>query len=62
MLPREVALPQREYVGYLSTVPDYADLPLEERQDVLRRISAALPAQVPVDMTVGLHLARRVSR
>ncbi len=44
VLPREVVLPQREYVGYLSTVPDYAELPMEERQDVMRQI-AGRPAR-----------------
>lgn len=58
-LAREVLLPQREYVGYLSTLSAYLELSMEERQDVLLRVSAAVPAQVRVDLTVGLHLARR---
>jgi hypothetical protein len=60
VVPREVVLLQREYIGFLSTVTDYAELPMEERQDVLRRIAAVLPTLVPVDATLGLHLARRV--
>ena len=60
VVPREVVLLQREYIGFLSTVTDYAELPMEERQDVLRRIAAVLPSLVPVDATLGLHLARRV--
>ena len=58
-LAREVLLPQREYVGYLSTLSVYLELSMEERQEVLRRVSAVVPAQVRVDLTVGLHLARR---
>lgn len=60
LLAREVALPQREYIGYLSTLSACLQLPLEERQDMLRRIADVVPAQVRVDLTVGLHLARRV--
>jgi hypothetical protein len=60
VLAREVVLLQREYVGFLSTIPDYAELPMEERQDVLRRIACLLPPQVLVDATLGLHLARTV--
>jgi SAM-dependent methyltransferase len=56
---RDVLLPQREYVGYLSTLSAYLELSMEERQQVLRRISEVLPAQVTVDLGVGLHLARR---
>lgn len=56
---REVVLPQREYVGYLSTVSDYVHLRRDQRQDVLRRIADVLPAQVRLELTVRLHLARR---
>jgi trans-aconitate methyltransferase len=56
---REVVLPQREYVGYLSTVSDYAALPPEDRQRVLHRLTDVLPAQVRLDLTVRLDLARR---
>ncbi len=59
VVPREVVLLQREYIGYLSTLVDYADLPAEERQDVLHRTASVLPSQVLVDATLGLHLARR---
>ena len=59
VVPREVVLLQREYIGFLSTVPDYAELPMEERQDLLRRIASGLPSQVLVDATLGLHLARK---
>ena len=56
---RETVLPQREYVGYLSTVSAYLMLPLEERQHVLRRIAEAMPELVRVDTSVGMTLGRR---
>jgi SAM-dependent methyltransferase len=59
VLPREVLVPQREFVGYLSTVSAYLVLPYAERQQALARIADALPHQVRVDVTVRLHLARR---
>jgi SAM-dependent methyltransferase len=59
-LAREVVLPQKEYVGYLSTVSAYLLLPPRQRQEVLRRITEVLPAQVRLDVTVRLFLGRRV--
>lgn len=60
LLAREVLVSDREYIGYLSTLPAYLDLPLDERQDLLRRITDVVPAQVRLDLTVSLLLARRV--
>ena len=59
VVERETVLPQREYVGYLSTVSAYLMLPLEDRQHVLRRIADAMPEQVRVDASVGMTLGRR---
>jgi hypothetical protein len=56
-----VLVPQREFVGYLSTVSAYLLLPLALRQRALTRIADALPEQVRLDVTVHLHLARCVS-
>ena len=59
VLDRRLVLPQREYVGYLTTLSGYLRLPTEERQELVRRVVDVVPAQVPVDLTVELHLARR---
>jgi len=56
---RRVLRPQREYVGYLSTVAGYAGLPQRTRQRVVHRLADLLPAQVPLELTFRLHLARR---
>ena len=58
-LHRVLPLPQREYVGYLSTVSAYLELSFEDRYELLGRIARVLPDQVDVDLSVGLHLARR---
>ena len=58
VMPREVTVPRKEYVGYLSTVSAYLQMPLDARQQVLHRIAEALPPQVRLDVTVRLFLAR----
>jgi trans-aconitate methyltransferase len=57
---REVVVTQKEYVGHLSTISAYLRLPLEEQQDVLRAVAELVPAQVRLDASVALQLARRV--
>jgi SAM-dependent methyltransferase len=59
-VPRELVVPRKEYVGYLSTVSAYLRLPLGERQEALSRIADVLPEQVRVEAPVPLCLARRV--
>jgi SAM-dependent methyltransferase len=58
-LPREVVVPPKEYVGYLSTVSAYLQLTVRQRQDVLLRIAELLPEQVRLDAGVRLCLARK---
>ena len=58
-LPRQLLLPKQDFVGYLSTLSSYLVRPWPEAQDLLRRIVEVVPEQVPVDLMVGLHLARR---
>jgi hypothetical protein len=56
---REVVVPKKEYIGYLSTLSAYLQLDPGQRTEVLHRIADVVPAQVRLDLTVGLHLARR---
>jgi SAM-dependent methyltransferase len=58
-VPREMVMPRKEYIGYLSTVSAYLRLPIGERQEVLSRIADVLPEQVRVEAPVPLCLARR---
>ena len=59
LVHRVLPLPHREYVGYLCTLSAYLELPFEDRHELVARIARVLPDQVDVDLTVGLHLARR---
>jgi SAM-dependent methyltransferase len=58
-LPREVVVPQKEYVGFLSTVSAYLQLTVRQRQDVLLRIVELLPEHVRLDAGVRLCLGRK---
>lgn len=58
-LPRQVVVPRKEYVGYLSTVSAYLQLTVRQRQKVLHRIAEVLPDQVRLDAGVRLCLARK---
>ena len=49
-----------EYVGYLSTVSAYLQLPEDERKRALGRIERVLPASVEIVADVIAHLARRL--
>lgn len=55
-----VVMPQREYVGYLSTLASVQHLDVEERAEVLRRTARSLPDQVRLDLSVMLQVARRL--
>ncbi len=59
VLAREVVVPRKEYVGYLSTLSACLQLAPVERQELLHRIAGVVPAQVRLDLAVQLFLARR---
>ena len=59
-IPRLLNVTADDFVGHLSTVSAYLQLPEPDRADLLQRIRAALPETVQVDSAVTLHLARRV--
>lgn len=56
---RQIQLTAQEYVGYLSTLSSFLRLPVWEREKVLHAVAETLPAEVLVDASVHLHLARR---
>ena len=58
-IPRHLAVDAGDYVGYLSTVSAYLELPTAVQQLALERIAAVLPETVEIDADITLHLARR---
>lgn len=50
-----------DYVGHLSTVSAYLQLPAPRRREVLGAILAVLPARVQMVGDIWLHLARRLA-
>jgi SAM-dependent methyltransferase len=59
-IERRVDLTAHDYVGHLSTISAYLQLPAPVRATVLDGILSVLPAQVRVNGDLTLHLARRV--
>lgn len=57
-IPRRTTVSARDYVGHLSTVSAYLELPLPEREQVLGRILSVLPAHVRLVSDLTVHLAR----
>jgi hypothetical protein len=48
-----------DYLGHLSTISAYLELPGPVRAQVFRRIRRVLPERVTVAGDLTLHLARR---
>jgi SAM-dependent methyltransferase len=59
VIERRERVPAAHYVGYLSTVSAYLQLPPTQRAEVLGRIVEALPEHVEVSSDLDVHLARR---
>ncbi|MEP9365469.1 class I SAM-dependent methyltransferase [Nocardioides sp. CN2-186] len=59
VIERRLTVSASDYVGYLSTVSAYLQLPPRDRAEVFRRIEAALPPTVQITADVFVHVARR---
>ncbi|GAA0798870.1 class I SAM-dependent methyltransferase [Spirilliplanes yamanashiensis] len=59
VVERRVRVGAGDYVGYLSTVSAYLQLPAAARERAFERIAAVLPAAVELSADVIVHLARR---
>jgi SAM-dependent methyltransferase len=57
-IERRTTLSAREYVGHLSTISAYLELPVSVRERVFDRILAVLPERVELNADLTLHLAR----
>jgi SAM-dependent methyltransferase len=60
VIERRLTMSADDFVGYLSTVSAYLELPLRDRAQVYRRIRQVLPETVEITADVVAHLARRV--
>lgn len=59
VIERRVTMSAGEFVGYLSTVSAYLELPAAAQEQVYRRIGRVLPETVEIAADITVHLARR---
>jgi len=59
VIERRLAMSAREYIGLLSTVSAYLELPASEQEQVFSRIVRVLPERVEIAADITVHLARR---
>ncbi|SBT41512.1 class I SAM-dependent methyltransferase [Micromonospora auratinigra] len=59
VIARRLTMTADEYVGQLSTVSAYLELPAARREQALQRIRQVLPDTVAVVADLTVHLARR---
>jgi SAM-dependent methyltransferase len=59
VIERRLALTARAYIGHLSTVSAYLELPAAEQKQVYSRIMQVLPETVEIAADITVHLARR---
>jgi SAM-dependent methyltransferase len=56
---RRLMMSARDYVGHLSTISAYLELPASEQEQVYGRIMRVLPETVEMAADITVHLARR---
>ena len=61
MIERRVVMSDHEYVGHLSTISSYLQLPAAVREHLFDRILDVLPTRVTLNADLTLHLARVVT-
>jgi SAM-dependent methyltransferase len=62
VIERRLTMSASDYVGHLSTVSAYLELPAVEQAQVYRRIMQVLPEAVEIAADITVHLARRRGR
>jgi SAM-dependent methyltransferase len=60
-IERRAVMSARDYLGHLSTISAYLQLPGPAREELFDRILAVLPAEVTLNADLVLHLARVVT-
>ena len=59
VIGRRFSMSARDYVGHLSTISAYLELPTSEQEHVYSQIMQVLPATVEIAADITVHLARR---
>ena len=59
VIERRLTMSAGEYIGHLSTVSAYLELPTSEQEQVYGRIRQVLPDTVEIAADITVHLARR---
>ena len=59
VIGRRSRMSARDYIGHLSTVSAYLELPASEQEQVFSRIMQVLPETVEIAADITVHLARR---
>jgi hypothetical protein len=59
VIGRRLTMSARDYVGHLSTVSAYLELPAPEQEQVYSQVLRVLPETVEVAADITVHLARR---
>ena len=59
VIERRLTMTAHDFIGYLSTVSAYLELPASVQEQVYGRIFQVLPATVEIDAGITVHLARR---
>jgi hypothetical protein len=59
VIERRLTMSAPDYVGHLSTISAYLELPVSEQEQVFSQIMQALPATVEIAADITVHLARR---
>jgi SAM-dependent methyltransferase len=62
VIGRRLSISGHDYVGHLSTVSAYLELPAAEQRQLYRRILQVLPETVEIAADITVHLARRRTR
>ena len=61
VIERRVTMSARDYIGHLSTISAYLELPAAAQEQVYSRIMQVLPDRVEIAADITVHLARRLS-
>ena len=61
VVERRLTMSARDYVGHLSTISAYLELPMPAQEQIYRRVEQILPETVEIAADIFVHLARRRS-